>query len=84
TVCSKLVASKDVCQAIGLSLEAGGLALSRRRMQSKSLAEIEGQTESKNLGERESPRRSSRAKGLVTIISQMVCHAGTCPPVVEV
>ncbi|KAB1995640.1 hypothetical protein ES319_D13G174100v1 [Gossypium barbadense] len=50
-VCSKLVASMDVCQAGRLSLKAGGLGLSRRRVQSKSLAKIEGQTESKNMGE---------------------------------
>nr|KJB81998.1 hypothetical protein B456_013G171400 [Gossypium raimondii] len=47
----ELVASKDVCQAGRLSLKEGGLGLSRKRMQSKSLAEIEGQTESKNMGE---------------------------------
>ncbi|KAB1995639.1 hypothetical protein E1A91_D13G177800v1 [Gossypium mustelinum] len=47
----ELVASKDVCQAGRLSLKEGGLGLSRRRMQSKSLAEIEDQTESKNMGE---------------------------------
>ncbi|TYG37991.1 hypothetical protein ES288_D13G186300v1 [Gossypium darwinii] len=47
----ELVASMDVCQAGRLSLKAGGLGLSRRRVQSKSLAKIEGQTESKNMGE---------------------------------
>ncbi|MBA0632664.1 hypothetical protein Godav_001360, partial [Gossypium davidsonii] len=64
----------------GLSLEAGGLGLSRRRMQSKSLAEIEGQTKSKNLGETVTKAfEKSRRIGYDSFSDGLSrCHMSTC------